>query len=32
MRHEEIVRGEFSKTTFLRSAMLKAAREWFEKN
>lgn len=32
MRHEAIVRGEFSKTTFLRSSLLRSAREWFEKN
>lgn len=32
MRHLSVVNGEYSKTTILRSTMLKAARKWFEKN
>lgn len=32
MRHFSVARGEFSKTTHLRSSMLAATRRWFEEN
>ncbi|MFQ5499582.1 MAG: amino acid--tRNA ligase-related protein [Candidatus Zixiibacteriota bacterium] len=32
MRHLEVVNGDFSKTTVLRSELFKAARKWFEVN
>lgn len=31
MRHFDVMRGHFSNTTLLRSRLLKAARDWFEK-
>jgi len=32
MRHLSVMRGEFSRTTQLRSTLLSAARKWFERN
>ena len=32
MRHLSVMRGEFCKTTQLRSSLLSAARKWFERN
>ena len=32
MRHLDVLQGQYTQTTMLRSKMLKAARQWFEKN
>lgn len=32
MRHFSVARGEFKRTTLLRSSLLKAARDWFDRN
>ena len=32
MRHQDVMNGQFTQTTLLRSQMLKAARDWFDQN
>ncbi len=32
MRHHDVIKGDYIRTTRLRSKMLKAARDWFEEN